>query len=286
MLIVRNNSEFSVSIAANTNRVVSSSQSSFSGTRAGTYVKLGDDDILYSVSKVNQFYYPKNFEVIDNRTIKLNLNTEVNLQPNDVLKIIYEEYELTDILEIKNGGRLFSNDDILTILGGELSIDIREGFGHPTKLKVEETDDNGCIKKLSLLQAGKYIVPPKEFEFTSTNGVNADIQLKYSIIDSRAIINRVIKTLDFKEKETILGLDYSLPLGIKNGKISVEKWEIFLNMPYPKTEYNIKYVCFKDFTPELNIPLIPKGTPNFELLYNQAMIKLEKKIVELEKRIK
>ncbi len=288
MLIVRNNSSFSVSIASNTNRLVSSSNDNFGGCRPGTYIKLGDEDNLYSIFKTSNFFYIKDFELFNSKTLRVLENTEINLQPEDTIKIIYDEYELNSVLNIKDGGKFYNQNDILTVIGGELSIDIREGFGYPTKLKVEEVDDNGKITKLSLLNKGKYIVyPTGEIEVNSTSGLNAKLELKYSIIDARAILNRVIKSIQFKNNETYLELDYSLPLGIKQGKLSVEKWEIILNNTFLNpTQYGIKYKMFKDFTPELNLPLLAKGSNCFEILYNESMIKLDSKIKEIENKIK
>lgn len=288
MLVIKNGNPFSISVVSNTNRLVSSSSDNFGGVRPGTYIKLGENDNLYPIFKTNNFFYLKDFTLIDNKTLKIPCDTEINLQPQDTIKIIYDEYELNSVLNIINGGKFYSPDDIINISGGEVSIDIREGFGHPTKLQVKEVDENGCIKKISLFNKGKYITPPSGIiETTSKTGMDAQFELNYSIIDNRAIINRVIKTIRFENNETILELDYSLPSGIKNGKLSVEKWEIFLNSIYLNpTSYNLSYKIFKDFSPNYSFPLIAKNSNCLELLLNEVILKSDSKIKELENRIK
>ena len=296
MLIVRNNLEFAVSIAQNTNRIVSSSNDNLGGTKNGTFIKLGEDDVLYSIIKSNRFLYNKKFETNSSRTIRIQGDTGVNLQPNDIIRINYDEYELFDVLEIKNNGRGYNPDNVITINGGELSIDIADGIGHPTKLKIEEVNINGEVEKISILQRGKYIIPPKTpFTYNSEYGENFEVDLKYYPIDNKSIITRVIKTISFdtSNNQTIIDLDYSLPLGITKGNLSVEKWEVLLDRDYKnETKFGLKYRLFKDFTLNYKFPLISKNSNCIETLLNKTFIEsdkiiknLENRIIELEKKI-
>lgn len=291
MLIVNKNnvSPFTVSILNKTNRIVSSSQENFAGIRPGSYIKLGNNEILYQISEINRFFYNKKFETIDNRTIKINDNIGINLQKEDVLEVIYDEYELNSVINIENPGRFYIKDEIITIKGGEPSINIYDGIPYPTKLKIEEIDENGSIKLLGPSQNGKYIIPPKgKTEVVSQHGNGAILELNYKIIDTSALVSRVIKDIkiDESKNETIINLDYSLPLGIKNGKISIKKYEILLSSIYlGQTIYNANFSIFKDFTPNYNFLLLLKNSANIADVFNKNMLDIDRKFKELEDRV-
>ncbi len=286
-LVYNSPSNFSVSILENSNRVVSSSSDNFGGLREGSYIKIGDDNILYSISKIKRFFYLKDFEIINTRTLKINSSTGIDLQNNDTIKIIYDEYELNSIINIFNKGKFYKEGEIIIIKGGELSTDLASGINYPTRLEIEGIDEDGGITRLGLKEKGKYVVfPPIKSEVNGT-GENAILETKYSIIENRSIIERVIKKLDIKDSETIIELDYSLPIGLKTGKLSVEKWEMFLDKNYNRdTVYNIDYKIFKDFTPICQLPLLLNNSTSFFIIFNQAMQKLDSEINSLKNQIK
>lgn len=287
MLIVNKFNSFSASILKNTNRLVCSSQYNLGGIGQGSYLKIGDDEILYQVLESKKFYYTKNFEVINNRTLKIKSNTDVNLQREDSIKVIFDEYELGIVLSIINPGGYYKEGEILTVKGGELSVDISSGIGSPTKLKVEELGDFSSVTKLTLESKGRYTVPPQgKIETYGGSGENLVLELEYRPIDNKNIQERVIKKVDFIDGETILTLDYSLPLGIKGGNLATEKWEIFLYSNYlSESTFNVNCTNFRDFTPHLKLPLISKNSLTFDLLVNKSLFTMDTKIKKLEEEI-
>lgn len=279
-------SQFTVSILNNTNRLVSSSQDNFGGVRQGSFIKLGDENILYQIAKIQKFYILKDFEVLNNKQILVHSNIDINLQEEDVLKIIYDEYQLENVLNIINAGKFYKKDEIIQILGGQLSIDVRSGMGSPIKFKIEELDEKAGIKKLSLIDKGKYIKSPPNKVKVLGSGEDAELELNYSSIDNRSILERTIKKIELKDKETQLILDYSLPIGIKSGKLSTEKWEILLSSNYLGSTLKCQsYQIYKDFTPNLNLPLMLKGSQSFDLIFNQAMNKIDSEIKAIKDKI-
>ena len=281
-------SPFTVSILKNTNKILSSSQDNLAGIKPGSYIKLGGTDILYQISETKQIIIFKDFELIDNRTIKINSNTNVDFQKEDIIEIMYDEYELNSVISIVKPGRFYQNEEIITIKDGEPSVNVMDGIPYPTKLKIDEVDDNGGIVRLELNQNGKYIVPPhNNCNVISKYGTDALLKLKYKIIDNHETLSKVIKNISFNNNETILELNYSLPSGIKNGKISCKKYEIYLtNLYLGDTLFNVNYEIFKDFTPYLKLPLMLKNSSCPEILFNDALIKIDKEIQELKKIIK
>lgn len=278
MLIVNKFNSFSASISKNSDKLISSSNDNLGGIRPGSYIKIGQEDILYSVLSSNKFFYNKEFEIIDNRTIKINNYTVTNLQKEDLLKIIFDEYKLGMVLNIIGAGKFYKEGDILIVKGGELSIDISSGQGYPTKLKVEETGEFGRVIKLSSEMDGKYIDFPKgQIEVFGGHGESLLLELEYRKIENRSIQERIIKNIQFNENTTILTLDYSLPLGVKKGNLSTEKWEITLNNNYKgETFYGTRCEIFSDFTPNHQLPLLVPNSQNIFILFNEAMIKIDK----------
>ena len=288
-MIIHRPSAFSASILKDTNRLISSSEDNFGGIRNGSYLKIGDNDFLYSVIKTNSFFYLKDVEILDNKTLKIDSHTGADLQLEDNVKISFKEYELNSILSITNPGINYNEKDILNVTGGELTIDVSEGIGYPTKLIVEKIDDKGSILRLGLKEKGKYLIPPEEkIKLHGGLGDKAEVELEYDVINKRHILERVIKNIVFNQKDdsTILTLDYSLPVGIKEGKLSVEKWEILLSSDYiQNSQLNIEYKLFKDFTEHINLPLVAKNSLSQDLIINQAFNKLDIIIYNLQKEI-
>ncbi|MDO8609353.1 MAG: hypothetical protein Q7R95_02305 [bacterium] len=284
------NPNFSISILQNTNRIIGSTEDNFGGIRAGTYIKIGTDDNLYSIYNTKKTFYIKEFEIIDSRKILIKENININLQKEDTINILYDEYELNSVLNISQKGKHYNTNDIITIKNGELSIDMLNGIGYPTKLSIEETNEFGEIKRVGLKDKGKYIIAPNNpCEITNEGGmgIGAILELSYKIIDNRSLLKRIIKQIEFQENKTILYLDYSLPQGIKSGKLSAEKWEIILRENYlGANKVNEFYQIYKDFTPYLNIPLMLKNSESAHVIFNQAMLKIEQEIKGIKDKLR
>jgi len=284
------NPNFSISILQNTNRIIGSTEDNFAGIRAGCYIKIGNDDNLYSIYQTKKTFYIKDFEILDSRKILIKEDININLQKEDTISILYDEYELNSVININKGGKFYNVNDVITIHGGELSIDMLNGIGYPTKLTIEETNEFGEVKRLGLKDKGKYISFPINPCLTfneNSNGVDLSLELSYKTIDNRSIIKRVVKEIEFNKNNTILCLDYSLPLGIKNGKLSAEKWEIVLKETYLGTnKVNEYYQIYKDFTPNLNIPLMLKNSESAHSIFNQAVLKIDSEIQSIKNKLR
>lgn len=294
--INRNNNSFTVSIESETNRVVGGSESNFGGIREGTFIKLGEDSNLYSIAKINKIFYVKSFDVFDSKNIIINDDIGINLSREDCLKISYSEFELQTILSYKNSGRNYVIGDILITSGGDLSIDIQNGFGYPTKFEVTQVNPgNGAIENLSLKHGGIFIIPPKNpVTLIGGKGEDALIELKYSEIANKSILERVIKSINIHENKTRVLLDYSLPNSLKSGGLSCEKWELILQNNYiGETQKSINYQIYKDFSPNLGLTMLAKNSNSLEIIINNnsnkidsAVYLLQQKIKELENKIK
>jgi len=291
-----NNSNFNISIKQNTNKVISSSEDSFGGVGLGSYIKLGNKDILFPILKTNRFFYFKDFEVVNSKEILIKEDIGINLQLNDNLDIIIDEYELVAVMSIRNPGRQYLVDEILTISGGETSLDINNGQIRPTKLKIEEVGFTGEILKVSCIDYGVYITPPKSESLSigSKYGNDALFELKYNTINNKKVLKRIIKEIRIEDNKSFIKLDYSIPPGTKIGKLSTEKWEIELgNIYLEESLVGVSYKIIKDFTPNIKIPLMAKNSFSPDSVYNKGVqlidseiSKLRNEIEELKKLIK
>lgn len=289
MLIINSNrqSPFTVSILKNTNRLVSSSQDNFGGLRPGSFIKIGGTSILYQIAEVKKFLLLKDFLVQDNREITIASDLGINIQCEDNIKIIFDEYELNSVINIRKKGKFYSNGEILSIVGGKVSIDLKNGIGEPTRLRIEEVTSDGGIERLSLVDVGKYIVPPKSKVEVNGKGEGAELELKFSPKDNSSILERVIKGIQKTENQTTLTLDYSLPIGIKNGKMNLEKWEMFLVNNYlGESLHGVSYEIYKDFTPNIKLPLILRNNSSPHLIFNHAMQLIDSEIQAIKDKLK
>lgn len=289
MLIYNNhtNSINTISVKQNTNKIISSSEDFWGGISNGCYIKIGDSDILYPVLKSDKIFYLKDFETVNSKQIKIKEDIGIDLQLNDILNIIIDEFELNSLISIIDSGRFFKVGDTLTIIGGELSIDISTGISRPTKFKVEEVGAFGEITKLSCIDYGIYISPPKEYNFiTNGTGINAKFDLAFHNISNKKIIKRTIKEILISNFESLIKLDYSLPPGLSNGRISLEKWEIKLASLYlEETKINTNYKIVKDFTPNIKLPLMIRNTFSTDVIYNNSIQIIDNEIASLKQEI-
>lgn len=289
MLIYNNhtNSTNTISVKQNTSKIISSSEDFWGGIGNGCYIKIGESDILYPILKSSKIFYLKDFEVVNSKQIKIKEDIGIDLQLNDIINIIIDEFELNSLTNIVDSGRFFKVDDTLTITGGEVSIDISTGISRPTKFKIEEVGPLGEIIKLSCIDYGLYISPPKEYSFvTNGNGVNAKLNLVFHQVSNKKIIKRTIKEILINTLESLIKLDYSLPPGLSDGKLSLEKWEIQLSSLYlENTKINTNYKIIKDFTPNIKLPLMVKNTLSADIVYNNSVQIIDNEIALLKQEI-
>lgn len=281
-------SKLTVSVLKDTNRIVASSEAELGAVRPGSYIRLGTDKNFYIINKTQKIYFIKDFEVIAPNAIKINSDVGINLLQGDTLTLSYKEYELKTLLSIENSGVGYRVGDILIPNEGIPSYDPKLDQEFVTKFRVEAVDTKGGILSLSFVQKGKYVEKPKSvFELRGGSGANASICCEYSLIDNRSFVEQEIDIIDSSEHvSATIRLMFPLPRGVKNGKLSIEKWEMYLNSNYlEESKFNSKYEITRDFTPILNLPLMTDGSFSTKIIYNQSMQSLENEIVSLREQV-
>lgn len=282
-----NNPQFTISVQENSNKIIGSSEEKFAGIRPGSLIKIGEDDILYTVLNRENSFFIKNFTIKDPKTIIIDDNIGINLQIGDNVSITFKEYELLAVFDIIDGGENYINEEEINVIGGDLNIDIVNGITNPAILKISEIDSDGKIKSIGIKNKGKYLNPPDNpVEVSSPDGKNAKFELKFQECSIRNILERQIVNISLKENKSIIILNYSLPLKLTQGKLSVEKNHLILDRNYQgKTKTNLKYQIFKDFTPYLNLGLISKNSLSSEVLLNKDLFAIDAKFKEINDRL-
>lgn len=282
------NLNYSVSIKKNTNKIISSSEDKFSGISNGTLIRIDNDPYLYTVQSKGSYIYIKNFNVHDSQTLIIDDNTDINLQNGDLLKITFKEYEAKFLIDILKAGSSYVLGDKARIVGGSPLINISDGSIDQTILEVSETSEIGGVKSLNIVNNGKYTsIPANPIETISNRGNGLQVELKYIENPNRSFIERTISQLYFSDGKTFITLDYSLPPNINNGKLSVDKNYLLLTSEYlGETKRNSEYSIFRDFTPNLRMPLLLRNSQSFDIVLNKALMILDKEIQDIKDLIK
>lgn len=274
------------SIISNTNKIISESNASWNGIRAGSLVKFKAASDFYNIEQIEKFLYIKDFTTIDQKTIKINDNTSIFLGLGDTLTISFKEYEIRTVSSIINGGQKYNVGDVLFLSGGIESINIETGLARKGIIKVIETAPGGMIAGISIEERGAYIEdPPIENYLKGGGGSGALLKLDFKLADSRTIIERDIDTIKIGD-QTVISLSYPLPVGVKDGKLSCNKSSIILTNSFRgKTLTREPFEISQDFTPNYNWPLSIKNSVDLNSLYNQTLKLQDIKIKQLEDRI-
>lgn len=274
------------SIINNTNKIISDSDVDWRGIREGSIVRFENDKIFYNVVKHDSFFYIKDFVTSDPKTISISDNVSAFLMGEDFITISFKEYEIMGIIKIIDGGNNYSEGDILIIDGGTPSIKLEDGILQTAKIRVAEVLPGGVISKVLIESRGKYIeTPNKEIRLSGGIGNNAKIEVEYRLLESRAMIEREIESIQYGSNSNIK-LVHPLPSGVKEGKISSKKQCLILDSNYlGKDRIGSKFDVARDFTINYGWPLLIPGSHTTIILSNQVFNSIDKKIKELEERV-
>lgn len=279
--------EFTASVLFNTNRVVSTTEETWESIRPNSYIKIGDDEAFYSVGKIEPLFYVKDFKKNSSNQVSINGDIDINLLEGDCVNVSFKEFELLTVFNCSKTGSGYKTGETITVSGGKPITDNITGHVQTMSFIITKTDDNGGILQIQLSQRGRYYVAPeREAEVSGGSGSGATILIECRAKDERTIVERTIIKMDKNSAGATLTFDAPIPEGVEDGKLSANKWQMFLTSTYAgDTKINQKYTITRDFTPFLNIPLLVKGSSNPEAIYNLSMNILDKRFKELADKL-
>ena len=116
------------------------------------------------------------------------------------------------------------------------------------------------------------------------NTVKVEAEFDYS--SQSSLIERDFSFVESDGKETVITLTYPLPKGVVNGEFIVSKQVISLNKNYDDESFEneLCQITF-DYSPVNGIPLLPPNSIDPQTTYNEAVIIIENKLQELDKRL-
>lgn len=270
---------YTINLISNTNKIIGCSEVDFQKIRAGSYIKI--DNVIYQIIDRKPLFYIKDFEVINPNAIRIK-DTDYLLK-DDVLNISYKEYELGALVSILDGGRNYKVGDIIYINSGIASLD-NSNTQQIASFEVNSISENGKIAKLGLISRGKYIISPNNVsEVYGGNGSGAKLECFYNLIDSRKLVERTIVNILRRGEDSEIYLNYVLPTGLKEGKLSTNKYELLLNQNFlGDSIYESKYEISQDFTLNYQLPLLIKGSTSPESVFNIVLHNLDNKLKEID----
>jgi len=276
------------SIKKNTNRLISTSFSDWSSVRDGTFIKFDGDSHFYTASHTEKRTFLKDYFVLQPSILQIKEDCGVNINEGDTLNISFKEYELVSLYKIISSGKGYRVGDHITIGEGTASLSIVDHTLNSTVLEISKIGAEGEIVEVNIINRGKYIDPPNNVvSLKGGIGSGASAEVSYKLADHRTFIERDVQSIEFKEGATLIYLIYPLPSGIKEGKLSIEKWEIILTTPLKgENKINHSFQITRDFTPNYGFPLIAKNALNQEMFINHILGVLDQRIAGLEERIK
>ena len=286
------NIDYYASVTSGTSRVIGGSENDWGTVRPGSYIKFQNDPTYFTISDKKEYFYISEFESENGRILTVKENFGINLLVNDLVTITYKEQELLNISKVIEPGKGYVVGDELEALGGEQSLDVSCNGRTPAIFKVKEIGEAGGIKVLDIIERGKYVEAPKK-EITLIHGRGSDAKIKVDWTESpkRSYVEKEIEKTDISNDKFSITLNYQLPDGIKKGKLSVKKWEIFLASPYNCVSKD-QEICniTRDFTPNYKLPLMSSNQHpwllNQEVAHNEAVSKMDLLIKRLDERIK
>lgn len=276
------------SIKKDTHRLISATFSDWSTIRDGTFIKFDGDSNFHIASHTEKRVFLKDFSVLKPNILQINEDCGVSIGVGDSLNISFKEYELAVLYKIISSGKGYRIGDHVTVSDGIASLNIQDHTINSTILSVSKIGAEGEIIEVNIINRGKYIEPPgKITSLKSDIGSGASAEVSYRLTDHRTFIERDVENVEYKGTNTFLHLVYPLPAEIKEGKLSVEKWEIVLTANYRgENKINQSFEITRDFTPNYKMPLIARNSQNQELFINHHLAFLDQKLAELEERIK
>ncbi len=278
-----------LSIDSGTNKAVSSCGADWKPVRVGSFIQIDADSVFYQITKISPVFYIKEFYPSDTFALSLKGDTGINISRGDIVTITYKEYELGALIKIKNPGKNYKIDEIVRIAGGNPSVRKSDNLAENTKFVVNEIDEFGGIVQLGLVEKGRYTIKPERDSglLSDLSGDGAEIEVEYEQIGNRIKLEKTVRLVKNEKDKTLVIIDSPIPVGIENGDLSIEKWQMSLSGSYGgESKRNCKYQIFSDFTPCLGMPMLLKNSQNQDILINKSLSLIDAKFAELEQRVK
>lgn len=277
---------FFAGVSRDTNRIVSSSKTSWANIASNNFFRIKGEANFYEIAKLNEFCYLKEAEIIGEDILQINEDVGPNLLVGDEILIRYSIYEFITVFKVTSPGAGYRVGDNVKLDLLEPTQSSYSGDQNYTSFQVFEVDGAGGIVKFSILKKGSYHSQPKEeCPLIGGRGNGAKFICLFQPKISSDIIDREILHID-RNIPSKIKVQGNLPKNIKNVNITSQKWEMFLTSSFNQDIYDAQYEIIKDFTTNYSFPLLLQGSFSKELVFNRTITLIDLKIKQLDDRIK
>lgn len=279
------------SVLKDTNKVICESRFNPSHLRSGARIKFDSDPESYIIARHEELFYIAAFEVLSNGNLLIKESVDINLTLGDVIDVSYKEYELDPKVSILNKGSGYLVGDVLIVKEGVPYADPDSKIDRYSRLEVYEIDGAGGIISLKLIDSGRYIKVPTEqvlfgYQPQGGKGSGLELVLIYKTVSNRAMISREVFGVVKDGVDYIVMLNHQLPDYIREGKLSVKKYQLFLSSSYAsESKFNANYKLITDFTENYKLPYLVENSLSAAAIYNETVTVLDAKIKSLEDKI-
>jgi len=284
-IMIRKKYGYTVSVTNGSRRVIACSKADWGPLKDGSLIVISGDNDFYRVYHKKQFLYTKEVEVNDPNKLTMKEHSESAISIDDTISFMSNEYEVISS-KVKEVGQNYKAGDILIPENINYKFNSIDEVDDQARIEVESVDENGAIQSAKLISKGLYVSPDvKSTKAIGGSGTGAKLETQFVQSHNKRIEERTISLLDHKENGTVIHLSHPLPPTVASGIISVTKWEAMLDSPYlGQTKPDVDYEIIKDFTPNTSLPLLKGDLASSPLVYNEAMVLLDKKIKDLESK--
>ena len=285
-ITVRKKYGYTASVVQGSDKVTACAKADWSNIRDNSFILIDGDKVFYQIINRRKYTYKTSVTVLNGTQLKIHSNVGTTLGVDDDVSFRSAEYNVKSG-SVNNGGNGYTEGDLLSPQGGVCKYNSLDEIDMPAQFEVTNVDNNGEVSSLKLINGGSYNSPPdNSCALLGGSGDGASVTLSSASSDTISVEERGVSLVELADNETIIHLNHALPPKIETGEIEVDKWELTINRDYVgESKLSAGYDIIKDFTPNLDLPLLHKEIIMSHLLYNESVIKIDEKIKNLENDI-
>jgi hypothetical protein len=259
----------------------STSLANWSNIHPGQELSIMGYPEKYSIVSNEIISFYKDFNVLNDETIEIKGNSKDVVLDGDTIDCYFEYYNLVVVTDIISGGFGYKVGDILEYHENAYHDHIY-GEKDFAEFIVRSVGVNGNIQELEITSEGKFISESINCNLIGGNGSGAIITPIFN--KSNHKIHKIFSVLDVIWEQTVTKVKIleSIKDDFKVGEIINKRHRLTLNQNCPYSFIHSKFYIHVEETPFLKIPLAKDN--NVQELYNQAILTIDKKIEELDKK--
>jgi len=248
---------------------------------AKTSILFKDDFSSFIIKNVTRHYIEKKFKKSEEKNkIYIFKNCE-DLADHDYIDLIYKQMEFISYTEVLDQeGEFFVYQEFFPEKGSYNGLE-------KTILKIKNINQENKIE-LEIAQKGKYTIPPEDGSyFISENGARIKIDHLYDDTGEKKFQSNMIKKIFHNKDHAIIELLHPLQNHIEEGILFTQK--ILLDTFEDLKNYSKKptpFILLKNYLPNLDLHYDSIEDPFWDIVLKKILLKVDKKIGDLEEKIK